>query len=359
VTRPWGPLELVLPADPDPCPGVNWQQLYDLGQAHDHQDSQDRLNADRTWGTNDTQAPGGSGIAFAYSQPDIDCVRVACKGWKNNPIKPNPEHSWRDGVYYMAGFEETHDVHFARGVQSVAQRCTTYPWFSLTGDISLDDPGNRPQNLDCLLAETQARPHQGMRFLNLRAYGNALYWKAAEHKCARVLGAPIDPTWMVKALSVLEAAALPTGALFCGTEFDPQHPLDQVQSEYTMHWAFTAMGAMACAKRLHQPIPSWILPHMDALDALPPMIYAPYGATSLPSFTYTDGDVLRVATGSGQNGDPAFGWWSSVCVAISGFFPSPRAYWLERAKHWGPWQWDGADEQTRKFTMLYRGAAGT
>lgn len=352
-----GPLDLRVPLDPDPCPGVDWQALYQANQSHTHQDSQDgqfsQPSGIPVWLTDNPSQTGPSGSAFAYSQPDLPAVRVACKGLKNNPHPPDVGHSNRDLIYYNAGFDMTHEVSFARGVQRVAQRCTTWPWFVETGPLS--EPGNKQLNLDSLMAMAQARPHQGID-IDLRCFGNAMYAKASEHKCARILGAPVSTSWMVKALSILELAAVPGTGQVGASPGDAAHPLDQPNTEYTFHWAFTAIGAMACAFRCHLPIPTWIVPHLDALDLLPAMQYLPWGGTSLPSFTYSDGGVLRVCTGAGQNGDPNFGWWSSVCVCVARMIPDQRDYWLTRAKHWGPWPWDGYDEVNRKFTMLLRGA---
>lgn len=345
-----GPLDLVLPIDPDPCPGFDWEAAYFMGQAKEHQDSQDRLNADRTWGTDNPAAPGGTGIAFAYSQPDLPAVRVACKGWKNNPYKPDVEHSMRDGIYYMAGFEMTHEVYFARGVRDVAERCTTFPWFSLHGDVVLDSPASRPQNLDCLLARAQGPDRNtGLRFINLRAFGNALYWKAALHKCARVLGAPEPTEWMSKALDIMEFAAVPTTGQISSNPGDAQHPLDQPNCEYTFHWSFAAMGALACSRRLHLPPPSWIEPHLDQLAALPPMDY--YGGQSIPAFTYSDGGVLKVATGSGQQGDPNFGWLGTVNAVM--YRETGKQKFKDRVRQYGPTA--NTDEVARKFTMVQRG----
>lgn len=356
----WGPLGLRLPSDPDPCPGVDWGALYRRGGSHAHQDDQDRLNADRTWGTNDAQAPGGSGIALAYSQPDVAAVRVAFMGWKNNPVKPNPEHACRDGLYDLAGFEMTGEAQFARGVQAVATRCTVWPWFEMDGEVRLDDPGYRPQNLDNLMAYAQAHPHQGLRYVNIRALGWAMYFKAAEVYClkkmARSAVATISTAWLEKALDVLDLAAMPgTGQIEFG-DFDEQHPIDQLGCEYSFHKGILAMGAMACAKQCGRPLPTWVRQWLEAAAVLPAMTYSPYGAASLPSFTFSVGGKLYVASGSGQNGDPAFGWHQSACVGAAMLDVANRAHWLSLATRWGPTVWDGKDEQTRKFTMLYRGA---
>jgi hypothetical protein len=356
-----GPLEIPVPIDPNPQPGVTWQALYDTNQSHVHQDSQDALFATPVgppkWGTDNPAQGGGSGVSWVYNQDDLDAIRVAVKGWKNNPVKPDTEHALRDFIYAMAGFDRTHEVSFAREVQKIANRGTVAPWFSLTGEVLLDSPGWRPQNLECLLARAQGPDcGQGLRYSNLRALGTTAYLKAGEHKCARILGAAVSKDWMLKYLQILDLAAVPNTGQIGSAPGDAAHPLDQPNCEYSFHWGFAAMGALACAKRCSLPVPSWIITHLNALDGLPSMTYQPYGVTSLPSFTYSDSFGLRVATGTGQNGDPAFGWWSSVCVAVAHMIPAQRSYWLERSKHWGPWQWDGTSEQDRKFTMLYRGA---
>lgn len=345
-----GPLDLVLPIDPDPWPDVDWEALRFTGQPHPHQDSQDALFAGGIWGTDNPALGGGTGIAFGYSQPDIDAVRVACKGWNANPVKPDPEHACRDGLYFMAGFEMTHELFFARGVKAVADRCTSFPWFALHGDVVLDSAANRPQNLDCLRSRALGPDRgQGLRFTNLRAFGWAMYWKAALHKCARVLGAAEPTTWMEEALDILELAAVPgTGQIGCSPG-DQQHPLDQPNNLYTFHGSIAVMGALACAHRLHRPTPTWIEPWLDGLATLPPIPY--YGAPSLPAFTYSQGGVLHASTGAGQQGDPEFGWFSTLHTVM--YRETHKQKFLDRIGQYGGLV--ASDEQNRKWSMVYRG----
>lgn len=343
----FGPLDLVLPNDPDPWPGFDWEAAYSLGQAHEHQDSMDRLNADRTWGTGNPAEPGGSGIAFAYSQPDIGAVRAACKALQNTSPGPDQEHLIRLLLYPMAGFEMTHEPYFARLVQKAAQKGTV--WYPLDGPILLDEPSWFPTNLSNLTAYAQAHPHQGLTHVNARALGWTAYAKAMEHKCARTLGAPVSPLWMQHLLDLLELAFVSgTGQIVLDSD-NQQHPLDQIDVEYTFQWSILAMGALACARRLKRPVPSWIGMHLDALYSLHPIPY--YGAPSLPAFTYSENGTLKSATGPGQQGDPEFGWWSTLNSIMWRDTGSQR--FKDRAAMYGGTT--ATNEQTRKWSMVYRG----
>lgn len=342
-----GPLDLALPIDPDPWPDVDWEAEYFFGRAHERQDSQDRLNADRTWGTGNPAEPGGSGIAFGHSQPDLGAVRVACKALQNTIPGADIEHALRRLLDPIAGFEMTHEVYFARQVQKATLKgLEVYP---LEGPILLDEPAWFPTNLANLGAYTLAHPHQGLKHVNARALGELAYGKAMEHKCARTLGAPVSTAWMMALLDVLNRAAITgTGQIILDSD-NSQHPLDQIDVEYTFQWSILAMGALACARRLHQPIPWWIEPHLDQLAALPPILY--YGAPSVPAFTYSDGGILKVATGSGQQGDPSFGWLSTLNAVM--FRETQNTKFRDRVWQYGPKT--VTDEQSRKFTMVARG----
>jgi hypothetical protein len=342
-----GPLDLVLPIDPDPWPDVDWEAELFFGRAHPRQDSQDRLNANRTWGTGNPAEPGGSGIAFGHSQPDIGSVRVACRALQNTVPGADVEHAIRSLLDPIAGFEMTHEVYFARQVQKATLKgLEVYP---LEGPIVLDEPSWFPRNLTNLSAYAHAHPHQGLRKVNARALGWLAYGKAMEHKCARTLGAPVSTAWMTALLDVLELAAITgTGQIVCDSD-NSQHPLDQVDVEYTFQWSILAMGAMACARRLHRQTPWWIEPHLDQLAALPPIAY--YGAPSVPAFTYSEGGVIKVATGSGQQGDPNFGWLGTVNAVMFRDTGDPK--FKNRVRQYGPTE--NTDEAARKFTMVQRG----
>lgn len=348
MTMNSGPLELPMPADPDPCPGIDWNARYMEGVYTEHQDSQDRLNADRTYGTGNPAEGGPSGMEFTYSQPDIAAVRVLCHALNNTVPGPDVEHQMRKLRLFMAGFDMTHEPFFARGVKQCADYCLQQ--FPLLGPVSLD-PSNFAQNLQSLGAWVNANPGCGIPYVIPRAFGSALYCYAAYHKVARALGVPVDPNWMTQALAILDRAAFPTtGQLFTGP--DPAHQLDG-PGEYTFHWSFVALGAMACTKRLHRPPPTWIAPHLNALVTMPSMDY--YSQPSLPGFTTTNSQGgLIPCTGIGQQPDPNFGWWSTVCLAYAQESGDPA--FKKMATLWGPQTWDGHDEPTRKLTMVLRGA---
>lgn len=341
-----GPLDLALPIDPDPWPGFDWDAAYFMGQAHPRQDSMDRLNADRTWGTGNPAEPGGSGIAFGHSQPDLGAVRVACKALEHS-VDPDPEHLIRRLLDPLAGFEMTHEVYFARQVQKAT--LIGLAWYPLDGPVLLDEPSWFPTNLHNLSAYAHAHPHSGLIHVNARALGWTAYAKAMEHKCARVLGAPVNTAWMATLLEVLDMAAITgTGQIICDSD-NSQHKLDQLDVEYTFQWSILAMGALACARRLHKPLPWWIEPHLDALATLPKVAY--YGVPSVPAFTYSDHGVLKVATGPGQQGDPEFGWIPTLNAVMYRETKNPK--FLDPARQCGPIT--ATDEQSRKWSMIWRG----
>lgn len=345
TSRKFGPLEAVMPLDPDPTPGVDWGSLYFMGVAHAHQDSQDRLNADRTWGTGNPAEYGGSGIGFGYSTDDIGCILVATKALQNTIPGPDQAHGSRRLLYPLAGFSMTHDVYYARRVQQAA--AYQEQWFPMTGPVILDDQGWFPTNLDNLLAYAAAYPHQGLKHISLRPLGWTLYAKAAEHLCARTLGSAVSTAYMEKALHILDLAAmLPTGQML--SDFDGAHPTDQ-PGEILFHWGILAVGALACCKRLHKPVPAWVPLHLDALDTLPQVPY--YSGTSFPTCVYTDGAALKASTGLGQGGDPAWAYYSSVCAAA--YYVSGDPHYKQRANRWGPTTAD--TEDNRKISMLLRG----
>jgi hypothetical protein len=255
---------------------------------------------------------------------------------------PDHEHIIRQLMYPMAGFEMTHEVYFARRVQRVAQRSDQ--WYSLVGPVQTNwDVGLWPYNLANLHHYVEEHPRQGIPH-NIRQLGWAMYTKAMEHKCARILGAPVDPTWMQVAVDICERAAIPGTGQVCAD-------LEHGGVEYQFHWGILAMGAMACCYRLHKPIPVWVLEKLDALEALAPS----YGGV-IPSYVLSVDGALAVADIAGQKSDPAQAYWSSVCVAARKM--TGDASLLERATRFGVSAWDGHDEQTRRDTMLLRGAQG-
>jgi len=355
--RDFGPLSLVLPEDPDPQPGVDWDALWVTGQGHEHNDWLCRLNPipsapgcmPHSWGSTNPAEQGGSGVGFGYSQPDLQAVRVWAKAMDNTPTKPDWGHLLRRLMPYMAGFEMTHEPYFARQIV----KCSAYvdELFPLDGPITEVVNGALfPSSLANLKAYAQAHPHTGLPKTDLRCLGQAAYTKAMEHKCSRVLGAPVNTAWMEALVEILTLVAIEeTGQLSRDTDAN----IDQPDIVYSFHQGFALMGLLACCKRLNKPVPSCAVQWMNALGALPSMII--YGHPSVPAFTYSQGGQLHSATGARQGGDPGCGYWSAVCVALHKLQPS--ACWLERASQYGPQTWaPGQGEQSRLDSMLVRGA---
>ena len=325
----WGPLDLPLPIDPIPHPGVDWKAVWDNYLSQEHYDSQDAVRQ-RVYGTANPAEVGGSGICPAYSTPDLDAVLTIIKCFPNS-VPPDNEHLIRWLLFYIQWWELTHDPKAARALVSfVSNRIAAWHM--------------NPDGADYLTFFTNeviANPSKGTR-MNGREAGWLSYARAMQMKVART-----ETSWARNMIQLCnDAAILGTGQVLA----DVREGIDQQKVVYCFHQGILLMGVLALCKRLGWGPPKWTLDWMTSVSLLPTVLY--YGTPSMPAFCYSRGIHLVPATGTGQQPDPAFGWYQSCCVALASM---GHPEFMQYATKFGPATWDGHDEQVRKSTMLLRG----
>lgn len=322
-----GPLRLRMPVDPTPNPTVNWQAVYDAGGYHEDEDWLDRLD-NRVWGTANPAETGGSGICFGHSTENLAAILVAIECFPAS-VKPDKEHLIRWLRKLIAWWEMTKDPAAARAIVAFVSDyigswnySPTEPW------------------IDRYTAQVQASPHVGTG-MNGREGGWLSWGRGMQHKVART-----SSVWSHKMLDLCALAAMPsTGQVLA----DARAGIDQPKVVYCFHQGILLMGNLALCKMLSLAVPQWCLDWMAAVSLLPQVDY--YGHPSMPAFLYTDASgALRVATGSGQQPDPSFGWYQSCAVALESM---GHAEFMPYATKWGPSR--AGNEQDRKFSMLFRG----
>jgi len=324
-----GPGDFNAPVDPPPTL-TDFRAALAAHQVAFHEDEEDRLNADGTWG-GDPWGYGGSGIAFGYSSSDIDAVLVAEQGCWARPVKYDYSHWIRQIRYSIAAWDMTHDPKFARRLVAYDNMaCGQFTDDPAT--IHLDDPGWIPFTLAQYHAMAQQRPGTGLPADYLRAMAWIGYGKAMRLKIDR----KALHSW---AEMYLETCAL---AAHVGT--------GQMAAGYTstFHEALLVHAVLCLCHRLKMPTPQHVYDMMGTIRALPQMDY--YGALSPVRFwkTAEGAAVVGAPPGQQQQGDPAFGYWSTNCVAMR------DPLWLDAATWIGPTA--NTDENSRKLTLLWRGA---
>lgn len=338
----FGPLDMKMPTDAPPTM-VDWNLALEHHMLAAHEDSEDRLNPDGTWGPPDVGAPGGSGICFGYSTADLSAVLVAEGACHRRERWYDWEHWVRQIRYSIAAWEMTHDTKFARRIANYDNFATGV--FSDTGVVHLDDPGWVPFTLAQYNAMAKKYPGQGLPW-NCRAVGWIAYGRAMRHKCDRL----VTPNWAQMLLHTCELAAHPeTGQL--GHFNNPGDPLHSLT--YTFHEAILIHAVLCLCKRTQRTTPRWVYAWMESVGDLPPMDYG--GWPSPPSYWTTVDGRLVAYQGPQQHGDPAHGWWGSNCIALHSLTGDVR--WLEKASLYGPYL-SNRNEQERKQTMLARGLLG-
>lgn len=331
----YGPLDMPMPND-----GVGNPLVMPPFPAV-HEDMEDCINADGTHGPVSTYSPGGSGICFGYSVQDPANVLLLESATNKRPEWYNFEHWVRQFRYAIARTEMVRDTIGPRRVLQYANYAHSV--YDERGPVYFG-PGWIPNNIHQFHEQAILTPHVGCG-ANLRELGWVAYCEAMALKLDK--NRPTD--WADMFLDTCNLAAFPGTGQIGSSPNSGGEATTPVNVQYTFHWGILVHGALALCHRLKRSVPYWVLEGMQATMALPAMPYA--GVPSMPSFTYSEGGVLKAATGPGQHGDPAFGWWSSNCAAL--YKITGDAVWLDRALLYGPHT--ATDEQSRKFTMLRRG----
>jgi hypothetical protein len=344
------PLNLRMPTDPVPTL-IDWQAALANHQHAVHEDSEDCLNVDGTWGPAQVGDAGGSGIYFGYSTADADAVYVWDLAVHARTAWFNYEHWLRQIRAAIVKAEMIRDLSGLRRVLEYANHALLQ--FNAN---DLGGPGYVPKNVNRWLQDAALAPHQGLLgdnaggSFNLRELGEVLYGEAAALK----VNPQRDQTFARKCLALLSLAAMPgTGQIARNSTPSGNAGIDQSDTQQVFQWGLCVHGALAAAYVLGLQPDQWILDGLSALDALAGSAGFTYnGMPGPPQFVRTVNGVYVPATGPGQSGDPAYGYWSSNCVALSKWDASQVA----RATRWGPTV--VADEQSRKLSLLYRGAIG-
>jgi len=334
-----GPGNMPMPHDPPPTLG-DFRHALETHQHLDHEDSQDCLNADGTWGPPGVGVQGGSGIAFGYACDDLGAVEVAVGAVRRRVDFYDGEHWIRQIRYAHAAWDMTHDPKYAREIVDYGTKAVTA--FPIDGPVT-DDDADVKANLAQYMHYAQKAPHTGLAHqFNGRLVGWYGYSRLMQMKVARTSSA-----WSKKLYDLCELAAIPgTGQIVT----DTRNGIDQKGVQYGFQAAILIHTILCTCRRMGLPVPRWVANWMHAMYAMPVVDY--YGGNSMPAFTYTDTDgTLKAATGPGQQADPGCCYWGHNCAIL--FLLTGSASWLEMANKFGPQTW--GDEQSRRDSMLLRG----
>lgn len=324
----YGPIGLAMPKDPVHQPGFDWGAAYFMGRAQQREDSLDRLNTDRTWGSLNPAEQGGSGFVFGHSTDDLDSCIVAAKAMENTNPKPDEEHAIRWFRHSMEWWELSRDPAAARAFVRIASNMIA------TG-----------YQLAPYVEHVMASPHTGVS-MNGRIFGWKSYARAEQMRIA-----PTSRAWARMFVDVCEQAAMPKTGQVLADVNTGGGALDQENVVYCYHQGILLFGMLACCAQLGKPVPTFVFDWMGQIENLPLSDY--YGTPSMPAFLYTKGERLKPCTGPGQHPDPFFGLWSTLCVVLAKM-TGERDRWLRKATKIGPTTNNTEDE--RKLTMLFRGA---
>lgn len=333
--------DLRMPIDPAPSL-ADFPAALANHQALEHEDAEDFLNADGTWGPGNVGAEGGSGIAFGYSSDDLAAVVIANKATHARAKWYDYEHWIRQIRYAIAEAEMRVDnIHAVRRVLEYANHARA-DW-SETGRVSLGTPWDIPENWNQYHRMALEKPGQGL-FINGRAAGWIL--------CGEAMALKLQPgrsrAFARMALDTLRLAAMPgTGQIIA----DDGGGAHVAPVQYTFHAAILGQGTLGLCHRLKLEIPLWLREWFASIKALPVMDY--YGYPSPPAFTYTIDGKLVVEKGPIQHADPGCAFWSSNAIAAMKIDGDQG--WKEEAKRFGAT--NTSDQLNRRLSMLLRGAA--
>jgi hypothetical protein len=303
------PFDMHVPADPNPAPGVDWQACFDNELFAVHEDPEDCLNADQTWGPygpDGTYRPGGSGIRFAYGAEDPDALVVANRAIANRALKYTLSHWPREAGYAWYLSDMTRDLKAPRRVVGLAdfQKST----WALPD--AYDGPGYNPRTVAFMTKMAQQSAGLALdatRIDEPRAVG----WLQWGEAMALKVSPSRDAQFARDLLAVADVAANPlTGQIVRG----PHPGIDQGDIFYVFQSTIWAMGALALAHRLGLGVPQWVVTYAAKVAALPVVDY--YGTPTMPAFVRTEGDALVPATGAQQQGDPSIGWIEELYAVL-------------------------------------------
>ena len=335
----YGPGSMPMPHDPPPTL-ADFRRAANAHAHCQHEDSQDVLNPDGTWGPPDPGVQGGTGVAMGYACDDFDAVDVAVTAVRKRAQWHDGEHWIRQIRYPIAAWEMTHESRFADQIVDYGDyACAAFP---VDGPIT-DDPADVKQNLAQYLHYAEKNPHTGLGYqFNGRKVGWIAYGRLMQMKVART-----SPLWITEFLRLLELAAIPgTGQIIT----DSKLGVDQTNVQYGFHAGILLHAALCAYKMLGRRPKPWVYNWMNAMEDMPPMDN--YGVPSPPSFTYTSPrGRLMPATGPEQKGDPGCAYWSHNCALL--YTITNDSFYLERSSIFGSEKW--ADEQSRRDSMLIRG----
>jgi hypothetical protein len=335
----YGPIRLRMPNDGE-------RALLTGPFPRQREDSEDALFADGS-----AEAPGfsnqsGSGVELGHSIYEPENLRAFAAGVKlRPPIAAGLGLNGFDWEHLIRGFRDAGALAEQTGARGDINAFLEIAYAALAvydaPTISFGQ-GYVPFTLAQHRAMVLEHPHHGYP-ANIRAVAWIEYllawslkWSSAAHQHCLTF------------LSTCELAAT-TGSAQMGYGGIQGVPAQDVQQ--TFWWGLFAHAALACAAQTRQPAPGWVLAGMYEHEALPP--YDNHGAPAPPRYTRTVNGVLVPADDApGQTGDPGFGYWSSNCSVLSKM--TRARSWLQVAAVWGPLH--VTDEQSRRDSMLYRGA---
>jgi hypothetical protein len=303
------PFDMKVPADPIPAPGINWQEAFDQELFVVHEDAEDCLNADQTWGPygpDGTYKPGGSGIRFAYGAEDPDALVVADRAIRNRALKYNLAHWCREAGYAWYLSDMTRELKAPRRVAALAdfQRST----WALPD--AYDGPGNNPRTvafMELLASQTPGRALDAVRIDEPRAIG----WLQWGEAMALKVSPQREHTFAQRLVDLTLAAVIPeTGQIVRG----PHSGIDQGDIFYVFQSTIWWMGTLALCMRLGRPIPPAVFTYAEKVHALPVVDY--YGSPTMPAFVRSEGGQLIPGTGPEQQGDPSIGWYEELCAVL-------------------------------------------
>jgi len=340
-----------MPRDTGSWPYGGWEDAYAAGVGRVHEDSEDRLNADRTWGPTDPGAPGQSGIVFGYATDDLEAVIVAERAAHNKPPSPpypcgyNWEHWIRQIRYAVTAWEMTGDAFYAARIREYDDLATSYMSCTAqvqTGKDWIPTGPNDPRKLSQYLFCAQQNPHSGIAW-NLREMG----WIAYGHAMRMKVDGMHHSAWSDMLFQTCGLAAITgTGQLAVGGH----DGINETDCEYGFHRGIFNIGVLGLCYRTGRQVPSWLIQNLAEVGTLTGFKY--YDAPSPPAFVRSVDGELVAATGTYQTGDPGFWYWSGVCTTIAKV--KKDRTWLSRATQWGPTI--AVDENSRQLSLLYRGA---
>src|SRR5690349_17052051 len=307
--KDWGPLGSVMPIDA-PLPARDWRAAFESGVYTPHEDSRDYIENQKHGppGIDGTKEVGGSGVCFGHTRAEPDAVLVLDQAVANRDLDYDDAHAVRGDRFAFHRYELFRDRASRARVLDVVNR-RKRRWNQNL--VILGQPQNVPENIHQYHAMARAKPHTGTP-MPLRPAGWVFWGEAMALKVE--VGRSV--AYAQKFLKTCELAAHEaTGQL----TFDTKTGINESGIQYQFHWTICAMGALACAHRLGQAVPDWIMRGVHAMADLEPVDY--YGAPCPPAYVYTHKRRLVPCTGSlieppNYPGSPGIAYWWELIAAL-------------------------------------------